>query len=95
MAESVYESIAVKAAEADGWTVRKLKWLCRRGGPDRFFLKAGRIVLIEFKKPGKGDRASKGNQSSEIQALMDAGAEVHVCDNHLKALRVLGVPYDA
>lgn len=95
MAEATYEGIVVDAAKAAGWTVRKLKWLCRRGGPDRFFAKEGRIVLIEFKRPGVGAKASKGNQATEVELLRAAGVEVHVCDNHLKALRVLGVPYAA
>lgn len=90
MAEATYEGIVVDAAKAAGWTVRKLKWLCRRGGPDRFFAKDGRIVLIEFKRPGKG---TEGVQSEEVETLRAAGVEVHVCSNQLKALRILGVPH--
>lgn len=90
MIESPIEQLVVDKAEAAGWTVRKLKWLCRRGGPDRFFAKAGRIVLIEFKRPRK---KAEGNQKTEIDRLRDAGVEVYECDNPLSALRVLGVPY--
>lgn len=92
MAEATYEGIVVDAAEADGWLVRKLAWIGRRNGPDRFFAKDARVVLIEFKRPGAGAR--KG-QDKEITALKAAGVEVHVVDNHLKALRILGVPYAA
>lgn len=92
MAEATYEGIVVDAAEADGWVVRKLAWVGRRNGPDRFFAKAGRVVLLEFKRPGKGARAG---QATEIELLQAAGVEAHVVDNHLKALRILGVPYAA
>lgn len=92
MAESVYEKLACDAAEADGWIVRKLQWIGRRGGPDRFFLKGGRIVLMEFKRPGK--KVEEGSvQQKEIERLIAAGAEVHQVDNHLKALRILGVAH--
>lgn len=92
MAEATYEGIVVDAAKTDGWLVRKLAWVGRRNGPDRFFAKQGRIVLIEFKRPGEDARLA---QDKEITALKAAGVEVHVVDNHLKALRVLGVPYAA
>lgn len=92
MIESPIENLVRDRAQAAGWTVRKLKWLCRRGGPDRFFAKDGRIVLIEFKRPGKD---VVGNQSTEIKELRAAGVEVYVCDNPLTALRHLGVSYAA
>jgi len=92
MAEATYEGIVVDAAEADGWLVRKLAWVGRRNGPDRFFAKDGRVVLIEFKRPGGSARAG---QDKEVAALKAVGVEVHVVDNHLKALRLLGVPYAA
>lgn len=90
MAEATYEGIVVDAAEADGWVVRKLRWIGRRNGPDRFFAKDGRVVLLEFKAPGESARTG---QDKEITALKAAGVEAHVVDNHLKALRILGVPY--
>lgn len=92
MVESAYEELACAKAEADGWLVRKLQWVGRRGGPDRFFLKNGRIVLIEFKRPGKSVEEGSG-QSREIQRLIDAGAEVHSVNTHIQALRLLGVKY--
>lgn len=66
-------------AEANGWHVRKLKWEGRRGAPDRLFVKDGRVVFIEFKKPTVNPESLlSGNQSKEIRLLKEHGAEVHV-----------------
>lgn len=85
----VEEWVCSKATDA-GWYVRKMKWIGRRKGPDRFFAKEGRVVLIEFKRVG--GKADAG-QGAEIKRLQAAGVEVHVVDNPLAALRVLGVKY--
>lgn len=90
MIEAPVEDWACDKAEQAGWLVRKLKWVGRANACDRFFAKDGRVVLIEFKSPGKKPNAT---QKREIQRLRDAGVEVHVVDNPLGALRVLGIPY--
>lgn len=90
MVESSIEGFACDLAEQDGWIVRKLKWIGRRNGMDRFFLKEGRVVLIEFKRPGETPRPG---QQKEIDLFKQAGAEVYSVDNPLKALRILGVPH--
>lgn len=91
MSEMAIEQYACDLAEKAGWIVRKLGWIGRRNGMDRFFLKEGRIVLCEFKRPGK---APKGGQLDEIELFRAAGAEVYVCDNPLTILRHLGVAYE-
>lgn len=91
MLESPIEEWVCDRAEAAGWLVRKVKWIGRRNAPDRFFAKGGRVVLIEFKRPGGSPR---GGQGREIDALTAAGVEVHAVDNPLAGLRVLGVPYE-
>lgn len=88
MIEASIEEYVCDLAEKDGWIVRKLRWIGRRNGMDRFFLKAGRIVLIEFKRP---DVEAKNGQAKEVERFLAAGAEVHVVDNPLSALRILGV----
>lgn len=88
MIESPIEDLVCEKAESTGWIVRKLKWVGRRNGMDRFFLKDGRIVLIEFKRPDGKPRAT---QQREIDLFQSAGAEVYVIDNPLTALRILGV----
>ena len=90
MIESPIEDLVCERAEAAGWIVRKLRWIGRRNGMDRFFLKEGRIVLIEFKRP---DGKPKTTQQREIDLFRAAGAEVHVVDVPTAALRILGVPY--
>lgn len=90
MVESSIEGYACGLAEKAGWIVRKLKWIGRRNGMDRFFLKDGRVVLIEFKRPGETPRPG---QQKEIDLFKAAGAEVHSVDNPLTALRLLGVPH--
>lgn len=90
MIESSLEDWACDRAQDDGWFVRKLKWIGRRNAPDRLFVKAGRVVFIEFKRPGGEARAT---QVREADRLTKAGAEVYVVDKPLRALDILGVPY--
>lgn len=90
MLESSIEDWVCGRAEAAGWFVRKLKWIGRRNGPDRFFAKDGRVVLIEFKRVGEGARSG---QAREIDRLKKAGVEAHVIDSPLAALRILEVPH--
>lgn len=90
MIEAPIESYVMDKAEKAGWLVRKLKWIGIDGAPDKFFAKEGRIVLIEFKRPGG---KPKKRQAEEHTALRDAGVEVYVADNPLTAFRILGIPY--
>lgn len=92
MIEAPMEEWACEKAEAEGWLVRKMKWIGRRNAPDRFCAKDGRVVLLEAKRVGGQARVM---QEREHTALRAAGVEVHVCDNPLAMLRVLGVKYDA
>ena len=84
------EDWACERAEEAGWLVRKVQWVGRRNAPDRLFAKDGRVVFIEFKRPG--GKLLRG-QPREIEAFRAAGVEVFVADNPLAALRHLGVQY--
>lgn len=86
--EAPIEKYVEDEAQKAGWLVRKLSWVGRRAAPDRFFAKDGRIVLIEFKRPGK---KAEGLQAKEHRLLRAAGVETHVCDSPLQALVILGV----
>ena len=86
--ESAVEMPVVRRAERAGWFVRKLGWIGRTGAPDRFFAKAGRVVLIEFKDAGESPNL---NQREEHRLLRAAGVEVHVCDRADEALKILGL----
>lgn len=90
MIESPIEDWVCQKAEDAGWLVRKLRWVGRRSACDRFFAKDGRIVLIEFKRPGKEPNET---QEREIARLKAAGVEAHVVDSPLAGLRVLGISY--
>lgn len=89
MAESAIENYVVKRAEAEGFFVRKVRWLGRVGAPDRLFARADRgQVWIEFKDEGEEPR---GSQVREHGRMREAGFELHVCDNVEDALRILGI----
>lgn len=84
--EIVLELDIVKEAEDDGWLVRKLQYVGRRGAPDRMFVKRGRIVFIEFKRKGE---QPDGLQRREHDRLRGQGIQVHVIDNHDDARKLL------
>ena len=52
--ESFEEGKAVVWAENNGWIVRKMQYIGRRGCPDRFFFGYGQIIMIEFKRLDTG-----------------------------------------
>ena len=86
--EAYLELTIIEEAEADGWFVRKVAWPGRRGAPDRVFIKGGRTVWIEFKRPdGKGHLARiQGRNRDDMKA---AGAEVHVVETFARARQIL------
>lgn len=80
--ESKVEDTACRWAKEQGWKHRKYKTPNYRSSPDRIFMKEGRVVFIEFKRP-KTDEHQAGKlspgQEKEIKSLREAGMEVHVC----------------
>jgi hypothetical protein len=64
---------ACEYARLRGWLVEKVVSQTRNGWPDRFFLRHGRVVLCEFKKPGKEPTIQQAKRHKELR---DAGAEV-------------------
>lgn len=70
----------VERAEKNGWLTKKLSFIGERGAPDRLFIKNGRVMFVELKRPGELDETS-ANQKRVIRELLSAGAEVHVIDN--------------
>ncbi len=80
------EAKAVKWAKANGWLTYKFVSPSQRGVPDRIFIKAGHVVFIEFKAPGKKPTPL---QAQTIRKLKDAGCEVWVCDNVESAIDAL------
>ena len=88
--EDIIETTLVNKAEMGGWLVRKLQWgpRGRRSAFDRIFVKAGRVVFMEVKAPGKEPEPL---QAREHKRFREAGAEVHVIDNVRAGLKVLGL----
>lgn len=90
--EAEIEDDVVAWATLRGWLVRKMIYPGRRGCPDRFFFKAGRLVIIEFKRKVSG-RLS-GNQGRERTKYAAAGFTVHVVNDRDTAWVLLeGQPY--
>lgn len=88
MIEKAIELPVVARAEKAGYFVRKVQWPGRHGAPDRVFIKDGRVVWIEFKRPGEKPRLS---QTLEHDRMKAAGAEIHWCDSIADALQILGI----
>lgn len=61
-------------AESRGWLFEKVVSNSRRGFPDRFCARAGRVMLVEFKKPLKEPTAQQLKRHAELRAY---GLEVH------------------
>jgi len=76
--ESVLESKSIDLAEKRGWWYRKLKWIGRRGAPDRLFVRKGVVIFVEFKAYGKEPTIQ---QSREHKRMRDQGLRVEVIDN--------------
>lgn len=65
-------------ARALGWYARRMAYLDRRGCPDTWFFRAGRVVICEWKRPGKEPDVQ---QQRRIAELREAGMTVHVIDD--------------
>ena len=68
--EKDIERKACEWAKRQGWLAYKFTSPQRRSVPDRLFLKDGRAVFIEFKRPG--GRLTAG-QTRELRKLQQAG----------------------
>lgn len=74
--EANEENESVIWAENNGWVVRKMQYVRRRGCADRFFFGHGTIVPIEFKRAGKDPDV---HQAKDHAKLAEVGVKVHVC----------------
>lgn len=57
-----------------GWFTLKLTSPSRRGWPDRFYARRGRIVLVEWKRPGEEPDPLQAKMHKDLRAH---GVEVH------------------
>lgn len=82
----------VNQATMGGWLARKVKWGVqgRRSAMDHVFVKDGRTVWMEFKRPGVVvDPDSL--QGREHARFRKAGAEVYVVNSVAQGRRILGL----
>lgn len=86
--EAPIEDDVVAFAENRGWLVRKMIYPGRRGCPDRFFMKAGKLVILEFKRQNK--KRADPIQVREHERYADAGWKVHIVNDRDQAARLLG-----
>jgi Holliday junction resolvase len=78
MRESHIERTVCRAAKHAGWLVFKWSSPNQRGVPDRIFTRAGRVLFVEFKAPGKRPTKLQRHIHEQLRAQ---GCEVAVIDN--------------
>ena len=78
MRESEVEAYLVKCVKKLGGEVRKVKWIGRRGAPDRFVMVCGLNFFVELKAPGKKPNEQ---QQREIKSLKSKDVAVYVVDS--------------
>jgi hypothetical protein len=73
-------------AKKNSWLTYKFVSPSNRGVPDRVFIRAGIIIWIEFKAPGK---VPTPLQAQTIKKMKAQGCEVYVCDSVESAINAL------
>ena len=72
------EAYLVKQVKAAGGEIRKVKWIGRRGAPDRRVMMPGRCCWVELKRPGLD---ATDNQAREHARMRSQGETVLVIDS--------------
>lgn len=78
MRERDVEDYLVRRVTAMGGEVRKIRFIGRRGAPDRLVMLPGRTIWVELKAPGK---AAAPHQVREHQRMRGMGQSVEVIDS--------------
>ncbi|MCM8595147.1 VRR-NUC domain-containing protein [Accumulibacter sp.] len=79
MLERDIEDYLVRRAKAFGGEVRKVRWIGRRGAPDRIvFLPGSRLYWVEVKAPGT---KAQPHQAREHERMRGMGQAVLVIDS--------------
>lgn len=86
ISEAKIEKRCKSKARRDDWWVRKFSSPANNAVPDDIFLKEGRLVFIEFKKPGNTPTEL---QWIEINLINEAGGEAYWCDSYELFLELL------
>ena len=86
--EKTVEKDCVKYAKSLGWMFRKQQGQGQRGKTDRFFMKNGITVFVEFKRPGEKPTPKQAN---EIEMLREEGFQAEWFDSIGDFNGVIGV----
>lgn len=86
MLESKIEKDSVKEAKKHGWWSVKLLSTLHKGLHDRMFIGHGKIVLIEYKQPGKN--LSK-MQEKIHKDFADSGVKTYVSRSVNETIKIL------
>lgn len=78
MRESSIEQYLVERVKARGGEVRKVKWIGRRGAPDRLAMLPDQTVWVELKAPGE---KPEPHQAREHERMRRMGQRVEVVDS--------------
>lgn len=84
--EREVERPAVEYAKKRGWFACKFVSPGLNGVPDRLFIRGGRHVFVEFKRPGEKPTEQQLKRHREMR---EAGAEVYVVDDLIYAYELL------
>lgn len=84
--ERSIENAVVEWATRHGILALKLNTWGNNGWPDRQFLKNGKVLFIEFKKPGEGAEPLQVVRHDRLRAL---GFEVQIHDDKHAAIAAL------
>lgn len=86
MLESKIEKDSVKEAAKYGWFSFKVLSQLNKGLPDRAFIRDGKTVYIEYKRPGK---VATQLQKKVHSIFLDHGVTVHICSSVGETMEVL------
>ena len=86
MLEKKIEKDSVKWAREAGWLAYKFSSPAHRGVPDDVFMKDGRVVFVEFKRPTGKVTAL---QERELRLINEHGVEAVICRSLEDVIAVL------
>lgn len=87
--ESSVEDEVVTWAENNNWLARAMQYRGRRGCRDYDFYGFGVIVMMEFKRKGRGTKGLSGSQREERRRMAEKGLTVHVVDCPKQGIAIL------
>lgn len=78
MRESAVEDYLVERVTSLGGEVRKVKWIGRRGAPDRIVMLPGKTLWVELKAVGEKARPHQAREHARMRRM---GLRVEIVDS--------------